>query len=195
MLRNLWRSCSVINKSGWSGPSGNNIFRQSSPDAMPGGLYKYPEPIRATWTVFHPPTPFSSECLPSACSEKEALLCFVCPFRIPPTFSLLAVQKQNTGNHMWNRALWVSQWSSCPRGILFCLLQSSSKSQTKCSPLLLLRQKNLDKQRHPHVLKNSKTLYSLWSNILSKKSQKHLKIRHLYHSSFLTIFTILYNIV
>lgn len=79
LLHNLWGSCSVINKSGWGSPSGNNIFQQRSPDVMPSGLYKYPEPIHAMWTVFHPPTPFPFECLPSACTEKQALLCFVCP--------------------------------------------------------------------------------------------------------------------
>lgn len=85
-LRNLWGSRSAINKSGWGGPSGNNIFQQRSPDVMPCGLYKYPEPIRAMWTVFHPPTPFPFECLPSARSEKQALLCFVCPSALTSHF-------------------------------------------------------------------------------------------------------------
>ena len=86
LLRNLWGSRSAINKSGWGGPSGNNIFQQRSPDVMPCGLYKYPEPIRAMWTVFHPPTPFPFECLPSARSEKQALLCFVCPSALTSHF-------------------------------------------------------------------------------------------------------------
>lgn len=99
LLRNPRGSCSVTNKSGWSGPSGSNIFQQSSPDVMPSGLYKYPEPIRAMWTVFHPPTPFPCECLPSARSEKEALLCFVCPSTLTSHF--LPVNCQRSKAEHW----------------------------------------------------------------------------------------------
>lgn len=99
LLCNLRGSCSVTNKSGWNSPSGNNIFQPSSPDVMPGGLYKYPEPIRAIWTVFHPPTPFPFECLPSARSEKQALLCFVCPSVLTSHF--LPVNCQRSKAEHW----------------------------------------------------------------------------------------------
>lgn len=45
-LRNPRGSCSVINKTE-AVHLGTTFFQQRSPDVMPSGLYKYPEPIRA----------------------------------------------------------------------------------------------------------------------------------------------------
>lgn len=103
---------------------------------MPGGLYKYLEPVCAKWTAFHPPTPFPFECLPSARSEKEALLCFVCPSA--PTSHFLPVNCQCSKAEHWKphvkQRLVVSQCRlKSPRRIFFlCSLGTQEDKHLNC---------------------------------------------------------------
>lgn len=105
---------------------------------MPGGLYKYPELIRATWTVFHPPTPFSlTGCLLFTLKSRLNFALFV-PERLPPTFPLLtvSVQKHITESHMHTPELSRLRLSSVgggPKRKVYIMLDRSGRSDVNCS--------------------------------------------------------------
>lgn len=83
------------------------------------------------FTLPHP-SPLSV-CLLLAVKRRPYFALFV-PQLLPPTFSLLtvSVQKQNTGNHMWNRDSWFHSRESCPPGIFLCSIGTQEDKQLKC---------------------------------------------------------------
>lgn len=89
-LRNQWGSCSVINKAGWGGPSGNNIFfnRALLMWCLVGFInILSPSAQRELCFTLPHPSPLSV-CLLLAEKSRLCFALFV-PQRLPPTFSLL----------------------------------------------------------------------------------------------------------
>lgn len=87
------------------------------------------------WTVFHPPTPFPFEYLPSACTEKQALLCFVCPSALTSHFLPVNCQcsKSRTLETTCETELsWLHSIGEWPRGIILCHMGTQEDEKCRC---------------------------------------------------------------